>query len=569
MVGSNSSIYAYSDVARDILQNSEYFTSVGKAVNEYVWNSVDYGKLGERVEVHVLRRRGKVKIRKHRTTKYNGIVIEEIRNGGGMSRADLQRFFTMHGETLARKEGRRVRGRYGTGKAAAFGIGKTLIVDSTKDGRRNVVKLDIEALKPGLLQVPIESLLTDQDVETPDTTTIIIDRLKLKRVKMESAKKFLRRSLGLQLRGHDVFVEGEKLDYSQPEHEKEWSFDCAADRKGLLGDCRLTVRLSKAELEEEERGIAILANTYPLEFYSVEKAGSWASRIFGEIDAPLLDSPDLIPAFDNTRSRLNRDNDRVSQLLKWIDQSVAQVLDELEKEKRAKLSQQELQKLKHTAKELEDVLNDDFSQIMMELESSPSVGGTGNLQSGVEERGDGVPTFVKDEHGLVKVSTTGNGDVVILGPRGDGGHAKKPVPDEPERGEISPDGANARDAAASGQKKKPRGGFKIDYVNDGADAFRAKFVRETMTIQVNLDYPELAMFSSKEDARFKALSAEIAFSEYAVATVNFKVEYGHVDVANTAYDALIEYRRTINRIGKKLAPLLTRWFGGTTESSLS
>lgn len=123
MGGADTSIYAYSDVARDILQNSDYFTSVGKALNEYVWNSVDYCKPDERVEVRVAKQRGKITVRKHRTIKYNGIVVEETKNGGGMSRVDLQRFFTMHGETLARKEGRRVRGRFGTGKAAAFGVG--------------------------------------------------------------------------------------------------------------------------------------------------------------------------------------------------------------------------------------------------------------------------------------------------------------------------------------------------------------------------------------------------------------------------------------------------------------
>src|SRR2546426_5150539 len=151
-------IYARSDVARDIIQNADYFTSAGKAVNEYVWNSIDYRKPSSRVEVHVRKKRGKIGVRKRRVVKFNGITIEETKNGGGMSRDDLKRFFTMHGETLARKEGRVVRGRFGTGKSAAFGIGKTLIVDTIKDGHRNVVKLDIAALKPGLHQVPIDSL---------------------------------------------------------------------------------------------------------------------------------------------------------------------------------------------------------------------------------------------------------------------------------------------------------------------------------------------------------------------------------------------------------------------------
>lgn len=567
MGGTDSSIYAYSDVARDILQNSDYFTSVGKALNEYVWNSVDYCKSDGRVEVRVAKRRGKIKVRKHRTIKYNGIVVEETKNGGGMSRADLQRFFTMHGETLARKEGRRVRGRFGTGKAAAFGVGRTLIVDTTKDGRRNVVKLDVEALKPGLTQVPIESMLVEQDTGQPDGTTVVIDRLKLKRVKMESAKKFLRRSLGHQLRNHDIFVDGEKLEYSQPEHERERMFSRPPELKAILGDCALFLKVAKTELEDEEEGVVILSNSYPMEFYPLDKAGAWSSRIFGEIDVPLLDSPDALPPFDNTRSRLNRDNERVAVLLKWIDQCVQEVVQELEKETRAKLDKEAMKKLEQTAQELEDVLNEDFSAIMVDLESSPTVGGVGSIESGVLDKSEGAATFVKDEHGETGVLADKDGDVVILEAQGDGGHATNPTPDEPDRGKISDDGDQAREIAASGEKKKPRGGFKIEYVNEGADAFRAKFVRETMTIKVNMDYPELAIFKDKEDPRFKALSGEIAFSEYAVATVTFKVEYGHVDVANTAYDALIEYRRTVNRLGRKLAPLLTRWFSEAAGTS--
>ncbi len=282
-------IYARSDVARDILQNADYFTSAGKAVNEYVWNSIDYRKPASRVEVHVRKTRGKIGIRKRRIVKFNGIVIEETKNGGGMSRDDLKRFFTMHGETLARKEGRVVRGRFGTGKSAAFGIGRTLIVDATKRGKRNVVRMDLESLRPGLEKVPVDDLLTDQDTDRPNGTTIIVDRLKLRKVKMESLKKFLRRSLGLHLRNHDIYVDGEKLEYSEPESEREWSFGCPEDLQPLLGSCSLSIKIAKGELEDEERGVAILSNSYPMEFYALDKAGPWAPRLFGMVDVPLLD----------------------------------------------------------------------------------------------------------------------------------------------------------------------------------------------------------------------------------------------------------------------------------------
>lgn len=467
----------------------------------------------------------------------------------------------MHGETLARKEGRRVRGRFGTGKSAAFGIGNTLIVDTVKNGRRNVVKLDLEELKQGLERIPIEELMTEQPVGRPDGTTIVINRLKLKRVKMESVKKFLRRSLSLQLRNHEVFVAGEKLVYSIPECDKEWSFSSPQEMKAHLGDCLLILRLSKRDLEEEEQGVAILSDGYPLEFYELSKAGPWLSRLFGEVDVPKLDTEDEIPAFDNTRSKLNRDNERVARLLQWTNGCVAQVISELEKEQRAKLNREESERLERTADELAEILNDDFSQIMIQLESSPQVGGVGTLESGVQEEVVGNSTYIKDAEGGTKVLPDQKGDVVLLEPGGGEGHGTEPLPDEPTRGTLSNDGIKAREAATSGEKRKRRGGFKIEYSHDGDEAFRAKWVREEMAIMINLDYPELKMFRDREDPQFKALSAEIAFSEYAVAAVNLEVEHGYVDVENNANEALIEYRRIINRLGRRIAPLMTRWFG--------
>ena len=552
-------IYARSDVARDILQNADYFTSAGKAVNEYVWNSIDYRKPGSRVEVLVRKTRGKISVRKRRVVKFNGIIIEETKNGGGMSRGDLRRFFTMHGETLARKEGRTVRGRFGTGKSAAFGIGRTLIVDAIKGGKRNVLRMDLEDLKPGLEKVPVQDLLTDQDTDRPSGTTIIIDRLKLRKVKVESLKKFLRRSLGLHLRNHDIFVDGEKLGYSEPESEKEWSFACPEDLQPILGSCLLMIKLAKGELEDEERGVAILSNSYPMEFYSLDRAGPWASRLFGMVDVPLLDSPDEIATFDNTRSRLNRDNARVARLIDWVDSDVATVVTELDDQARLAMSQKELERLKETAKEIEELLNEDFSDVLDEIESRPPVGGKGSLVASPQERKAGVQVLVKDESGDVKATEDPEGDAIILTPVASGEDASGSRPNDPTLGRLSDDGETVRESSAGGVGKKPRGGFRITYVKEGPDAPRAAFAKEKMEIRINLDHPELAIFKSTEDPRFKALSGEIALSEYAIATVNYKVEYGHVDVSNTAYDALIEFRRTINRLGRRFAPLLTRW----------
>ena len=68
-------------------------------------------------------------------SKRHRISIED--NGRGMDGLGLKHFFVMHGENLDRKAGRPGRGRFGTGKSAAFGIGDVLRITTIRDGKRS------------------------------------------------------------------------------------------------------------------------------------------------------------------------------------------------------------------------------------------------------------------------------------------------------------------------------------------------------------------------------------------------------------------------------------------------
>jgi len=131
----NNQIEVSTHVSRDFLQNAAYFNTMPKLVWEYVANSLDAAKEGEPVVVVV-------------DVTSNYVTISD--NGLGMSRDELNNFFLMHGENIYRKKGKRVRGRFGTGKSAAFGLADILRIDASKDGLRNVVELsrdDIEKAK--------------------------------------------------------------------------------------------------------------------------------------------------------------------------------------------------------------------------------------------------------------------------------------------------------------------------------------------------------------------------------------------------------------------------------------
>jgi DNA topoisomerase VI subunit B len=151
-----------SHVSRDFLQNAVYFNTLPKVVWEYVSNSLDNGK--DDVPTTVV-----VEIRKEE----DALIIAD--NGSGMSRNDLERFFTMHGENIQRKRGKRVRGRFGTGKSAAFGIAKSLLIDTRHDGKRNVVSLHLEDIKKATSGEIFEANEVTNDEKTDQDDGTIIE----------------------------------------------------------------------------------------------------------------------------------------------------------------------------------------------------------------------------------------------------------------------------------------------------------------------------------------------------------------------------------------------------------
>src|SRR5690606_33028298 len=106
--------------------------------------------------------------------------IRVIDNGRGMSGLDLRRFFTMHGENIERKRGRPGRGKFGTGKSAAFGIASSLRVETVRDGKKNVVELDRELVeKSDGSSIDLRWLTKDEPTPSPNGTTIVIGKILL------------------------------------------------------------------------------------------------------------------------------------------------------------------------------------------------------------------------------------------------------------------------------------------------------------------------------------------------------------------------------------------------------
>src|SRR5207247_10314498 len=102
-------------------------------------------------------------------------TIEIVDNGRGMDRLGLGHYFTMHGENRDRLAGRPGRGKFGTGKSAAFGIARLLRIDTRKDGVRNVVELTRDMIdKSKGEDIPVRSVVVDEQVEEPNGTIVAI-----------------------------------------------------------------------------------------------------------------------------------------------------------------------------------------------------------------------------------------------------------------------------------------------------------------------------------------------------------------------------------------------------------
>src|ERR1043166_1107818 len=125
---SQTTLKVTSDVRRDLLAAAGIFRNEAAVVWEYVVNSLQYVERGTAPRAQV-------------TVKPRLREIEISDNGRGMSARELEHYFRMHGENLDRTRGRPGRGKFGTGKSAAFGIAKAFRVDTRRNGLRNVVEL--------------------------------------------------------------------------------------------------------------------------------------------------------------------------------------------------------------------------------------------------------------------------------------------------------------------------------------------------------------------------------------------------------------------------------------------
>jgi hypothetical protein len=217
-------IYVRSHVARDLLQSAGLFKTDKLVVWEYVSNGLQYLNPGTNPVVRV-----------QLDSKNKKVVITD--NGRGMDWPGLQNFFVMHGENIDRKEGRPGRGRFGTGKSAAFGVASVLRITTVRDRKRSTVELDRTDIETMTSEDPIPVRKIEKEIATnqPNGTIVEIEGVHLRSLDQPGIIHYIERHLARWPKNATVFVNNHECEFQEPPIKEEKRFR-AEERKRMFSE---------------------------------------------------------------------------------------------------------------------------------------------------------------------------------------------------------------------------------------------------------------------------------------------------------------------------------------------
>ncbi len=542
-----SKITVTSNVSRDFLQNADYFSTLPKVIWEYVSNSLDNSK--EKLPITVA-----VEINKE-----DDIVIVAD-NGTGMSRKDLERFFTMHGENIQRARGKRVRGRFGTGKSAAFGIAKKLTIETKQNHLLNIVSLHKDDIKKAIDGKPffVNEIKTDEYTGEEDGTIIKIQEIFEKRLDIESSISFIEKNLARYHVKAIVMINGHTCKFKEPPVANIYRVTAPISIQQYIGNPELIIKLAPLSLSQDERGIDILSEGIWHETTLGEIEGKeFSERFFGEVDIPLLEKvDDDIAPFDNTRNNLlNRSNPRVVILIGWISQELEKVRQIIVQEEKEKKKTEQSKKLEQEASKMANVLNEDFKSLMIDIDVSRKISGRGSskIEDKDTESGDIFPGDGDDNSNWRESGQPHANGQKGTNPPGEG-EFPRPGPDL-----IPGDDQGSRKQFEDKGPKRRSGSFSIEFANLTEDFPRSKYERDSHRILINLDHPQVALAfkdggNTLDSRSFLSMIYEVAAVEYAQTIPFTRLALGELVDAS---EALFAVGDTIDRITRKFSAIFS------------
>lgn len=540
-------IVVRSHTARDLEQSASLFRNERQVIWEYVSNSLQYIDSG--VIPHV-----SVTI----DSALKSLAITD--NGRGMDTEGLQRFFVMHGENWDRQQGRAGRGKFGTGKSAAFGIADGLRVDTVRSGFRNVAELlRADIRKAGNKEIPVHRRVVNEPVNKPNGTTVYVSGIRLKRMDVQGVIKYIERQLLRWPNKPRVTVNGHLCEYAEPSFSESYSVRPNDDERRLLGDVVLLLKVAKSPLDREMQGVSVYANGVWLETSLAGCEGqAMAQYVFGEIDVPNLDNEDdVISSYDMSRSmQLNRSNEKVLVLDSFLGREVDRLRRRLLAEEAKRRNEEDARRLAREADVIAKMINADFREFesrVGRLKGSPAKSAMDGTFVKKSEDAEAQCAVVGNDFAastIVERQAEGGGEA--------GGNGGVPPAADPVLQEDSDGPLSGSHAAATAKTKRGGGGFRVDFRELGESEPRAKYDRSQRTIVVNLEHKQIIAargIGGIDDVAFRRLAYEVAFAEYAIALAS---EMASHDEYQEASDAIFDIRETLNRMANHAASLYTR-----------
>lgn len=538
---------------RSLLEETKRFSNEGKAVGEYVKNSWQYSDEVDHnptVEIMINQENKSIQIKDNS----NGMTAQKIN----------KQFLVLNQENQERREGNFGRGEYGTGKIAGLGIGKVLSVRTVKDNKLNEFEIHRSDCAAEISEKGVKVRWKHQDKQTSEKNGTIINILdfRLKRkINISSIKKYLQTKTlteTIYKKEINLFLQAEKLEKAEIPFSDQEIIYPDEDYKKILGETKLIIRVASRKLEDDERGINVLARGIHKAFVKNPSARH-NEFIFGNCSCDkLIDEDQDPPIFDSSRrEELNEDNELAKKFKEFININVDKVRKRLEKKANDARQQEKEEALRKEAEKMKSFFNEDYKEQELELQKRAA-----KARGNIDEKEKDIPSL-----GETKIVVGKDFNVNVI--EGDDNAGIYDGRGEGEGGEEGDGGKTGGKLERTNEKttklgkerkskrKKSGGGFNISFDNLGSDDHRAKYDDNERTITVNLDHPFMLrieqMAGDRISTKYMRPAYEAAAFEYAAAVTTQKG--ASMLLEDSLDDGVIEMQDRVDALLRKMALL--------------
>lgn len=279
--------------------------------------------------------------------KHSPVSITVKDNGSGMSSEDIQNCFLVIGRNRRSDDGdkpspkykRFPTGKKGLGKLALFGLAKKIVIDTVKDNKRNVIRLDWDNLITAEGTYELQSEVDNKSVEQPKGTSITLTDLKRKSVfNLESIADSLSRIFIVDdyfkiklKRGYEspILVTNERR-YTQIEQEFTWGKNdvkCATFEPINKIEFKLITGKTPIKPSLGLRGITIFSRGKLVnlpEFFSNSTSSHFYQYLTGWVKADFIDTLDEDVIATNRQS-INWEHEKMGAFREWLSDLITKV----------------------------------------------------------------------------------------------------------------------------------------------------------------------------------------------------------------------------------------------------